>query len=97
MIHQHRRLIAASLTYHTRGNTRYGFTGGNILQNNRASSNPATVADRDITENLSAGPNQDPIADFRMTVLLFFTGAAQGNRMKHRHIIPHHGSLTDDH
>src|SRR5580704_15338655 len=71
--------------------------GWDVAGNDRVCPDPGPVANRDITQELSAHPDHDTVADSRMALDLFQRRAAERDLVIHEDIIADNSSLADNH
>src|SRR5580692_5219182 len=69
----------------------------NFFDDNGISADPAVVADFDRAEDFSAGADDHPVADRRMTFAGVCTGSPERDAVVDRDIVAHLGGFADHH
>lgn len=66
------------------------------MQNDRACSDAAAMADAYVPKDLCPGTNHDAILDLGMPVAVLLARSAKGDGMEHRHIVANDSRLADN-
>ena len=82
---------------HPTGDPDHGGVGRNLLDDHRVRADLAVVANREGTEDLGSGPDDDVVAQGRMTLLLGPGGPAEGHAVVKGAVVADFGGFPDHH
>ena len=65
------------------------------FEHNTARTNSRTLADGNVSEQLSVSADKNATADFRVTIAACFSSTSKRNAVQHRYVVTHDGGLAD--